>query len=67
LFNFLKEEIMKKLFLVIAIVLANSIFTSCTDLDDNLENELISSETIVTLGEDGEDPEGEEEPPETGN
>lgn len=58
---------MKRLFLVIAIVFANSVFTSCTDLDNNLENELISSETIVAAGEDGEDPEGEEEDPENGN
>jgi hypothetical protein len=65
--NFLKEEIMKKIFLVIAIVLTNSVFTACTELEDNLENEPVGSETILTVGEEGEDPEEEEVNPETGN
>ncbi|WP_189663193.1 MULTISPECIES: hypothetical protein [unclassified Polaribacter] len=53
---------MKKIFLVFAIVFANSVFTSCTDLDENLENEFIKLETSVTGGEDGEDFDEEEEP-----
>ncbi|PQJ72319.1 hypothetical protein [Polaribacter butkevichii] len=53
---------MKKVCLVFAILLANSVFTSCTDLDENLENEPVKSEILVTVGEDGQDPdEGDDE------
>ena len=46
---------MKKVFLVFAIIIANSFFTSCTDLDDNLENEKTNSEILATDGEEGQD------------
>ncbi|KGL62917.1 hypothetical protein [Polaribacter sp. Hel1_85] len=53
---------MKKVFLVFAILLANSVFTSCTDLDENLEKEPVKSEISATGGEDGQLPEEEEDP-----
>ena len=43
---------MRNVFLVCAILFANSFFTSCTDLDDNLENELVKVEKFATGGED---------------
>lgn len=53
---------MKKVFLLIAIVFANSVFTSCTDLDESVDNETIKIETLSTEGEDGQDPVEEEDP-----
>ncbi|MGY0426458.1 MAG: hypothetical protein ACWIPI_06475 [Polaribacter sp.] len=52
---------MKKVFLVFVILLANSVFTSCTDLNKNLENEKLNNETVKakvsdTGGEDGQLP-----------
>jgi len=47
---------MKKVFLLIAIVFANTVFTSCTELDDSLENDLIKSELLATDGEEEQDP-----------
>lgn len=50
---------MKKIFLLFAILLSNSVFIACTDLDDTLENEPVHTETVSTTGEDGQtsDPE----------
>ncbi|WP_157663287.1 hypothetical protein [Polaribacter sp. SA4-12] len=48
---------MKKVFLVFAILVANIVFTSCTDLDENLENEPVKLETLATGGEEEQDPE----------
>lgn len=53
---------MKKVFLLFAILFANIVFTSCTDLDENLENELVQLEVLVTDGEDEQDPVEEEDP-----
>lgn len=53
---------MKKVFLAIAILLANGVFVSCTDLDDNLENQPTPFETSATEGEEEQDPEREEDP-----
>lgn len=47
---------MKKLYIVFAIVLANGVFVSCTELDDNLDNEPTQFEASATGGEDGQDP-----------
>ncbi|WP_171032395.1 ETRAMP family protein [Polaribacter aestuariivivens] len=49
---------MKKVFLVFAILLANGVFTSCTDLED----ETTKMEILATGGEDGQDPDEEEDP-----
>lgn len=50
---------MRKVFLIFAILLANSVLTACTDLDESLENQPVKSETVATEGEDGQasDPE----------
>ncbi|WP_157812242.1 hypothetical protein [Polaribacter sp. ALD11] len=53
---------MKKVFLIFAILLANSVFTSCTELEESLENEPVKIETLATEGEDGQDPIEEEDP-----
>ena len=53
---------MKKVFLLFAILLANGVFVSCTELDDNLENEPTQFETSATEGEEGHDPIEEEDP-----
>ena len=53
---------MKKVCFIFAILLVNSVFTSCTDLDDNLEKESIKLEIFATGGEDGQDPVEEEDP-----
>ena len=47
---------MKKVFLVFAIVLASGVFKSCTELEDNLENEPLKSEVLATEGEEEQDP-----------
>jgi hypothetical protein len=52
---------MKKIFLVVAILIANGVFMSCTDLDENLENNPDMLETFLSEGEDGQNPEEEEE------
>ena len=52
---------MKKVFLVFAILLTNSVFTSCTDLDENLENESVKVETLATGGEDGQLPDDDDD------
>ena len=44
---------MKKVFLVFAILLANGVFTSCTELEDKSEN----LEIFATDGEEEQDPE----------
>tara|TARA_R110001606_G_scaffold115362_1_gene243426 strand:- start:4361 stop:4540 length:180 start_codon:yes stop_codon:yes gene_type:complete len=44
---------MKKVFLVFAILLANGVFTSCTELEENPEN----LEIFATDGEEEQDPE----------
>ncbi|WP_170064439.1 hypothetical protein [Polaribacter glomeratus] len=54
---------MKKLFLIFAILLANSVFISCTDLDENEELEPIKNEILTTDGQDGQD----SDPGETAN
>ena len=46
---------MKKVFLIVAILFANSVFTSCTDVDENLDNESVNSDVLATDGEDGQD------------
>lgn len=56
---------MKKVFLLFAIIFANSVFTSCTDLDENLENSMPEYEVLSTGGEEEQDP-GEEENPTNG-
>jgi hypothetical protein len=43
---------MKKVFLVCLVLLVNSVFTSCTDLDENLEKEPLKLEISATGGED---------------
>ncbi len=43
---------MKKVFFIFAILIANSVFTSCTDLDENLENKPVKLEASATEGED---------------
>ncbi|WP_218598599.1 hypothetical protein [Polaribacter sp. NJDZ03] len=53
---------MNKVFLVFAIVLTNSVFTSCTDLDENLEIAPVKLEVSATGGEGGQDPIEEEDP-----
>lgn len=53
---------MKKVFLLFAILIANSVFTSCTDLDENLESEPVKMETLATDGEEEQDPDEEEDP-----
>jgi hypothetical protein len=53
---------MKKVFLVFAILVANSVFTSCTDLDENLDNEPVKLEISATGGEEEQDPIEEEDP-----
>lgn len=53
---------MKKVCIIFAIILANSIFTSCTDVDEKLENDPAKLEIFATGGEDGdvlEEDEGE--------
>lgn len=52
---------MKKVFLIFAIIIANGVFTSCTGLDENLENEPVKSEVLGTDGEDEQDPDDDEE------
>lgn len=52
---------MKKLFLAFAILLANGIFISCTELDENLENESTQFETSATDGEEGQDPDDDDD------
>lgn len=56
---------MKKVFLALAIIIANGVFTSCTDLDDNIENKPEKSEILATGGEDEQFP-GEEDDPANG-
>jgi len=59
---------MKKVCLVFALLLVNTVFTSCTDLDENLENEPIKSEVLTSVGEDEQDPdEGDEEEDDEGD
>jgi hypothetical protein len=53
---------MKKIVVAIAILLANGAFVSCTDLDDNLENNSDNLEILSTGGEEEHDPEEEEDP-----
>jgi hypothetical protein len=45
---------MKKTCIIFAIVLAISIFISCTDMDENLENDPVKLEIFATGGEDGD-------------
>ena len=52
---------MKKVFLVFAILFASGVFTSCTDLDENIDNEPTKLETLATGGEDEYLPEEDEE------
>ncbi len=44
---------MNKVFLVFAIVLTNSVFTSCTDLDENLEIAPVKLEVSATEVKEG--------------
>ena len=53
---------MKKVFLLFAILLANSFFTSCTELDENLGDEPVKLEVLTTGGEEEQDPVEEEDP-----
>ena len=43
---------MKKVFLVCLVLFTNFVFTSCTDLDENLEREPVKLEVSATGGED---------------
>ena len=51
---------MKKIIIAIAILLANGLFISCTDLDENGPEEL-QLEIQNTGGEDGQTPIGDDE------
>jgi hypothetical protein len=53
---------MKKIILIIAIAFANTVFTSCTDLDEDLENKPSKTEISATGGEEEQDPDEEEDP-----
>ena len=53
---------MKKIFLLFAILLANSVFTSCTELDEKLGDEPDKVEVLATGGEEEQDPVEEEDP-----
>jgi hypothetical protein len=53
---------MKKVFFIFAILIANSVFTSCTDLDENLDNTSKKLEILATEGEDEHIPDEEEDP-----
>jgi|UPI000365C516 hypothetical protein len=53
---------MKKMFFIFAIAIANSVLISCTDIDENLENEPTSVEIFGTEGEEGHNPIEEENP-----
>lgn len=53
---------MKKMLFIFAIAIANSVFISCTDVDENLENEPTSVEIFGTEGEEGHNPIEEENP-----
>ncbi|QVY65652.1 hypothetical protein [Polaribacter sp. Q13] len=50
---------MKKVFLVVVIIFANSVFTSCTDLDENIEKQPLKVEVSATGGEEDQLPAGE--------
>ena len=52
---------MKKIILIIAIAFANSVFTSCTDLDEDLENKPSKTEISATDGEDGQTPDDDDD------
>ncbi|MCH3883261.1 hypothetical protein [Tenacibaculum aquimarinum] len=52
---------MKKVFLVFAMLFATGVFTSCTDLDENLENEPTEVETLATGGEDSHIPDDDDD------
>jgi hypothetical protein len=58
---------MKKVFLIFAIILANCVFTSCTDLDENLEREPIELEISATDGEDEQLPDDDDDDTEIGD
>jgi hypothetical protein len=47
---------MKKVFFIFVILIANSVFTSCTDIDENLENEPKKIEISATEGDDQQNP-----------
>ena len=53
---------MKKIFLLFAILLANSVFISCTELDENLGDEPDEIEVLATGGDDEQDPVEKEDP-----
>ncbi len=53
---------MKKIFLLFAILLANSVFISCTELDENLGDEPDEIEVLATGEDDEQDPVEEEDP-----
>ncbi|WP_299671105.1 hypothetical protein [uncultured Polaribacter sp.] len=52
---------MKKVFLALAILFANGVFTSCTELEDDTEK----LEILATEGEEGQDPDDDDDDPET--
>lgn len=53
---------MKKVILILIVVLSNSVLTSCTNLNDELELELQQQETFNTGDEDGHIPVEETDP-----
>lgn len=52
---------MKKIVLAIAILLANGIFVSCTDLEENQE-QILQEEFQNSGGEEDQDPDDGEDP-----
>lgn len=58
---------MKKVFLIFAVILANGVFTSCTDLEENLEKEPMKLEISATDGEDEQLPDDDDDDDDTEN
>ncbi|QTE22670.1 hypothetical protein [Polaribacter cellanae] len=54
---------MKKVFIAFAILFANGVFTSCTDL----EEKTTKMEILATDGEEGQDPDYDEDDSDVGN
>ncbi|WP_440121343.1 hypothetical protein [Tenacibaculum sp. Ill] len=56
---------MKRLFIVFAFIAVNSIFTSCTDLSEDIVPNKIEQGLQSTGGEDEQDPDEEDDIPVT--
>jgi len=58
---------MKRIFIIFAFIIGNSIFTSCTDVNEEQIQELeVQEETQSTGGEEDHDPDEEDEDPTVG-